>query len=196
MKALIDRMADVIHCQYFDGKYCAAVCTAGRDDKVITQSLTTNFLDLGAYVTGTVGAVVTRGPPAVDAAEALAFTLGVALVADLESQRPDFGGSRSTRSGGSSNARSASTSTSGHTNTLTGNSRTGGNWYRSRLPGPHVSMGTPPAASLRHPGCPSLGDGSHPHRLSARPSAPAASRRLLRHPAGGRAPGIAIRERS
>ncbi len=90
MKAMIDRMADMIHCQYFDGKYCCAVCTAGRDDKVITQYLTTNFLDLGAYVTGTVGVVVTKGPQEVDAAEALAFKLGVALVSDIESQRPYF----------------------------------------------------------------------------------------------------------
>ena len=39
MKALIDRMADVIHCQYFDGKYCAAVCTAGRDHAVDVHEL-------------------------------------------------------------------------------------------------------------------------------------------------------------
>jgi len=90
MKTLIDRMSDVIHCQYFDGKYFCAVCTAGRDDKVITQYLTTNFLDLGAYVTGTAGAVVTKGPREVDLAEELAFKLGVALASDIESKRPYF----------------------------------------------------------------------------------------------------------
>lgn len=83
MKALIDRMADVIHLQSFDGKYCCAAATGGRDDKVITSYLSANFLDLGAYVTGTVGAVVTRGPEVVDAAEKTAFELGKALVADI-----------------------------------------------------------------------------------------------------------------
>lgn len=90
MKALIDRMADVIHCQYFDGKYCCAVCTAGRDDKVITRYLANNFMDLGAYVTGAAGAVVTEGPQAVAAAEELAFKLGEALADDIARKRPYF----------------------------------------------------------------------------------------------------------
>ena len=83
-------MSDVIHCQYFDGKYCCAVCTAGRDDKVITQYVSTNFLDLGAYVRGTVGAVVTKGPKEVDAAEELAFKLGLALASDIKNKTPYF----------------------------------------------------------------------------------------------------------
>jgi len=90
MKALIDRMADVIHCQYFDGKYCAAVCTAGRDHAVITRFLANNFNDLGAYVTGTAGALVTDGPEAVAGAEALSLELGRALADDIASRRPYF----------------------------------------------------------------------------------------------------------
>lgn len=90
MKALIDRMADVIHCQYFDGKYCAAVCTAGRDHGVITRFLANNFNDLGAYVTGTAGALVTDGPAAVAQAESLSFALGHALVDDIAAKRTYF----------------------------------------------------------------------------------------------------------
>ena len=41
-------------------------------------------------MTGTVGAVVTKGPQAVDTAEELAFKLGVALVSDIESKRTYF----------------------------------------------------------------------------------------------------------
>ncbi|WP_285908073.1 flavodoxin family protein [Pseudodesulfovibrio pelocollis] len=90
MKALIDRMADVIHCQYFDGKYCAAVCTAGRDHGVVTRFLANNFNDLGAYVTGTAGALVTEGEEAVARAESLSFSLGQALAEDIATGRPYF----------------------------------------------------------------------------------------------------------
>ncbi|MEF3695902.1 flavodoxin family protein [Desulfolutivibrio sp.] len=90
MKALIDRMADVIHLQSFDGKYCCAAATGGRDDTVITRYLSMNFLDFGAYVTGTVGAVVTQGPQAVDAAEQTALALGKALYADIRDKRSFF----------------------------------------------------------------------------------------------------------
>lgn len=90
MKALIDRMADVIHCQYFEGKYCAAVCTAGRDHAIITRFLANNFNDLGAYVTGTAGALVTEGPEAVARAETLSFALGQALADDIGAKRPYF----------------------------------------------------------------------------------------------------------
>ncbi|MHC1712522.1 MAG: flavodoxin family protein [Solidesulfovibrio sp.] len=90
MKALIDRMADVIHCQYYDGKYCAAVCTAGRDHAIITRFLANNFNDLGGYVTGTAGALVTDGPEAVAQAETLAFALGQALADDIGTKRTYF----------------------------------------------------------------------------------------------------------
>jgi len=90
MKALIDRMADVIHGQYFDGKYCAAVSTAGRDHSLVTRFLANNFTDLGGYVTGTAGALVTDGPEAVARAESLSFTLGQTLVDDIAGKRPYF----------------------------------------------------------------------------------------------------------
>lgn len=83
MKALIDRMADVIHLQSFDGKYACAVATGGRDDEVITRYLATNLMDFGAYVSGTAGAVVTRGPEVVDRAEARALALGKVLAQDI-----------------------------------------------------------------------------------------------------------------
>lgn len=87
MKALIDRMADAIHIQLFDGKYCVAVATAGRDDFVVTDYLRKVLLDFGAFFTGRVGAVVTRGPQAVEEAEALAFDLGVRLAEDIATRR-------------------------------------------------------------------------------------------------------------
>lgn len=75
MKALIDRMADVIHLQSFDGKYACAVATGGRDDEVITRYLATNLMDFGAYVSGTAGAV--------DRAEVRALALGKVLAGDI-----------------------------------------------------------------------------------------------------------------
>jgi multimeric flavodoxin WrbA len=90
MKSLIDRMAAVIHCQYFDGKYCCAVCTGGREHEVVTDYLHDAMLDFGAYVTGSAGAVVTEGPQALTEAEAQAFELGKALADDIITQRRYF----------------------------------------------------------------------------------------------------------
>jgi len=87
MKALIDRMADVIHCQLFDGKYSVAVSTAGRDDVIITDYLRRVLLDFGSFVTGCTGAVVTRGPQAMDQAESIARELGRQLAEDIAARR-------------------------------------------------------------------------------------------------------------
>jgi len=87
MKALIDRMADVIHCQSFDGKYACAVATGGRDHRVIIDYLRTVLLDFGACVTGGVGAVVTQGPHALEVAQREAFALGRSLAMDISSRR-------------------------------------------------------------------------------------------------------------
>ena len=87
MKALIDRMADVIHLQLFWGKYGVAVATAGRDDMVVTDYLRKVLLDFGAFVTGCTGAVVTRGPGALEEAEAAAEGLGIRLAEDIAAAR-------------------------------------------------------------------------------------------------------------
>ena len=87
MKAVIDRMADAIHCQLFDGKYSLCLATAGRDDRVITDYLKIVLMDFGSFVTGCAGAVVTKGPQAVEEAEKAAYGLGVRLVQDIAEKR-------------------------------------------------------------------------------------------------------------
>ena len=90
MKALIERMADVIHCQFFDGKYACAVATGGREYKVITDYLRQVVLDYGAYFTGSAGAVVTQGPQAIAEGEKQAYALGKALAEDILTRRQYF----------------------------------------------------------------------------------------------------------
>ena len=68
LKTLLDRIADVIHCQAFTGKYGIVVTTGGGGgtDDVISY-LGTTLQILGANMCGGVGAVMANGPAQFDA---------------------------------------------------------------------------------------------------------------------------------
>lgn len=81
LKTLLDRMADVIHCQAFTGKYGIVVTTGGGGgtDDVISY-LGTTLQVLGANMCGGVGAVMADGPAQFDAQTSMAKTAGAHLV--------------------------------------------------------------------------------------------------------------------
>lgn len=83
MKTLIDRMADAIHCQLLTGKYCCCVSTGGSNYDQVTEYLSALLISFGAFVTGSVGAEMSRGPSALEEAERRASELGRALVEDI-----------------------------------------------------------------------------------------------------------------
>lgn len=85
MKALIDRMADTIHCQLFTGKYAVNVATSGGlgQDRQVTAYLNRIMLNYGCFVTGSAGTSVRLGPKAMEEAEQKALRLGEKLVRDI-----------------------------------------------------------------------------------------------------------------
>lgn len=85
MKTLIDRMADVIHCQLFAGKYAVNVATSGGlgQDRQVTAYLNRVMLNYGSFVTGSTGISVRLAPEALLEAERKAFQLGEKLVRDI-----------------------------------------------------------------------------------------------------------------
>jgi len=80
IKALIDRMADAIHCQQFTGKYGCAVATAGgsQADRVAAY-LNEVLTILGATSVGAVDAVLGSDASSLPAAELQAHALGARL---------------------------------------------------------------------------------------------------------------------
>jgi multimeric flavodoxin WrbA len=80
IKAMIDRMADAIHCQAFTGKYGCSVSTAGgsQADRVAAY-LGEVLTILGATCVGAVDAVVGADISALDEAELRARALGARL---------------------------------------------------------------------------------------------------------------------
>ena len=87
MKTLIDRMADAIHCQLFTGKYCCSVATGGNNFDQVTTYLGALLLNYGAFVSGSAGAQMTKGPAALLEAEKKAFELGKTLAGDIKTKR-------------------------------------------------------------------------------------------------------------
>jgi multimeric flavodoxin WrbA len=87
MKAFIDRMADAVHCQLLRGKYCASVASGGSNSDEVTTYLDGLMVTFGAFVTGSVGAVMMQGPAAFEAAEKKAFQLGKSLAEDIRNKR-------------------------------------------------------------------------------------------------------------
>jgi len=87
MKTLVDRMADAIHCQLFTGKYSCAVATGGSNSDQVTEYLSGIILNFGSFVTGTIGAKISEGPKAFEAAEKRAFELGKSLAGDISAKR-------------------------------------------------------------------------------------------------------------
>jgi len=87
MKTLIDRMADAVHCQLLSGKYCGSVASGGSNCDQVTDYLDGLMVNFGAYVTGSVCAVMSQGPAAMEEAEKKAFALGRSLAGDIQNKR-------------------------------------------------------------------------------------------------------------
>lgn len=88
MKVLLDRMADVIHCQRFVGKYGCAVSTAGGSGAgEVATYLNSVLRTLGADTIGAVGIDLGADPEALFAAEEQAFRLGQDLAAAIAETR-------------------------------------------------------------------------------------------------------------
>lgn len=81
LKTLLDRMADIIHCQAFTGKYGIAVTTGGGGgtDEVIAY-LGNTLQVLGATMCGGTGALMAEGPERFEEQKAEAAKTGKALV--------------------------------------------------------------------------------------------------------------------
>jgi multimeric flavodoxin WrbA len=87
MKTLIDRMADAVHCQLLRGKYCCNVATGGSNFDQVTTYLDGLMMNFGSFVSGSVGAIMSQGPKAMEDAEKKAFQLGKTLEEDVKTKR-------------------------------------------------------------------------------------------------------------
>ena len=87
LKTLIDRMADAVHCQLLDGKYCCSLATGGSNYDEVTGYLDSLMVNFGAFVTGSAGAEMGKGPAALEEGERKARELGRALADDIRTRR-------------------------------------------------------------------------------------------------------------
>lgn len=90
LKTLLDRMADVVHCQSFSGKYGCAVCTAGGSyaDEV-ADYMNMALLNFGATTVGKVGCLVGADPNAIVEGERKAKDLGRRLAGAIKEKSVD-----------------------------------------------------------------------------------------------------------
>jgi len=87
LKTVIDRLADVIHCQRFLGKYACSVCTSGGAEYDIgTAYMNGVLLRFGCAVVGCVGASASI-PGSMEKAERDAAELGCDLVRAVQERR-------------------------------------------------------------------------------------------------------------
>jgi multimeric flavodoxin WrbA len=90
LKTMLDRMADIVHCQSFAGKYGCSVCTAGGHyaDEV-AEYMNTALLNYGATTVGKVGVLVGGNPNAIVEGEKQAKELGHKLVNAIKTKWTD-----------------------------------------------------------------------------------------------------------
>jgi len=90
MKTMLDRMADVVHCQSLSGKYGCSVCTAGgayADE--VAEYLNMALLNFGATTVGKVGVLVGADPNAIVVGEKQAKELGRKLAEAIKTKWKD-----------------------------------------------------------------------------------------------------------
>jgi multimeric flavodoxin WrbA len=90
LKTMLDRMADVVHCQQLAGKYGCAVCTAGGHyaDEV-ADYMNMALLNFGATTVGRVGVLVGADPNAIAGGEKQAKELGKKLAEAIRTKWKD-----------------------------------------------------------------------------------------------------------
>ncbi len=90
LKTMLDRMADVIHCQSFYGKYGCAVCTAGGSHvDEVADYMNFTLSNFGMTTVGKVGVLVGRDPDAIVGAEKQAKELGRKLTDAIKTKWTD-----------------------------------------------------------------------------------------------------------
>jgi multimeric flavodoxin WrbA len=90
LKTMLDRMADVVHCQALSGKYGCAVCTAGgayADE--VADYMNMALLHFGATTVGKVAVVVGADPNAIVVGEKQAKELGRKLEESIRTKWKD-----------------------------------------------------------------------------------------------------------
>jgi len=90
LKTMLDRMADVVHCQALAGKYGCSVCTAGGHyaDEV-AEYMNMALLNFGATTVGKVGVLVGADPNAIVVGEKQAKELGKKLADAIKKKWKD-----------------------------------------------------------------------------------------------------------
>ena len=85
LKTVLDRMADVVHCQAFSGKYGCAVCTAGGSfAEEVADYMNMALLHYGATTVGKVAVLVGADPDAITGGEKQAKELGWKLAESIK----------------------------------------------------------------------------------------------------------------
>jgi multimeric flavodoxin WrbA len=90
MKTMLDRMADVVHCQSLAGKYGCSVCTAGgayADE--VAEYMNMALLNFGATTVGKTGVLVGADPNAIVVGEKQAKELGKKLATAIKTKWKD-----------------------------------------------------------------------------------------------------------
>ncbi|MFA6226017.1 MAG: flavodoxin family protein [Methanoregula sp.] len=90
LKTVLDRMADVVHCQSLAGKYGCSVCTAGSHyaDEV-ADYMNMALLNFGATTVGRVAVLVGADPNAIVIGEKQAKELGKKMTEAIKAQWKD-----------------------------------------------------------------------------------------------------------
>jgi multimeric flavodoxin WrbA len=90
LKTMLDRMADVVHCQSLAGKYGCSVCTAGgayADE--VADYMNMALLNFGATTVGKVAVLVGADPDAIIGGEKQAKELGRNLAGAIKAKWQD-----------------------------------------------------------------------------------------------------------
>jgi multimeric flavodoxin WrbA len=90
LKTMLDRMADVVHCQAFAGKYGCSVCTAGGSyASEVADYMNMALGSFGAMTVGQVAVHVGADPDAITGAEKDAKALGRKLADAIKTEWKD-----------------------------------------------------------------------------------------------------------